>query len=104
MSDPTTESIPSELVNLKSIYERRFTRRKDVLDEKQREMLKSLEPLIAAHRKAVHECEDHFDEGVLKYSRDPNKMAIDERDPAEVKLARRLKQMRRLPLEARKVI
>ena len=41
---------------------------------------------------AVHEYEDHFDDGLLKYGRDPNKMAMDEREPSEVKVARKLKR------------
>lgn len=87
------DSIPSELINLKLIYERRVLRRKEAFEECQRDLAKSLDSLIGAHRKAVHIYEDYFDDGLLKYGRDPNKMAIDERNPTEVREARRLKRV-----------
>ena len=84
--------IPSELLNIKGIHEKRFNRRKEALDDKQKEIVKSLEPYVAAHRKAVHQYEDHFDDGTLKYGRDPSKMPFEERDPSEIKIARKLKR------------
>lgn len=92
MSEPATDLIPSEVMNLRAIYERRCTRRKEALDEKQREIVKGLEPLIVIHRKALYAFEDHCDAGMLKYGRDPNKMATNERDPAEVKESPSLKR------------
>lgn len=86
------EPIPSELVNLKEVYERRYLRRKEVVDKMNQEAMDSLTPLIDDHKKAVRAYEDHFDDGLLKYGRDPNKMPFDDRDPAEVKIARTLKR------------
>jgi len=86
------DAIPSELVNLQEIHARRIQRRKEALEERNKESGKVLEPLVAEYNKAVRAYEDHFDEGLLKYGHDPNKMPMDEREPQEVKLARKLKR------------
>ena len=85
--------IPSEIVNLYEAHTRRVQRRKENFDAKSKELAKALEPFVAEYNKAVRDYEDHFDGGLLKYRRDPNKMVVDERDPQEVKQARKLKRL-----------
>ena len=93
MSDAApVEQIPSELVNLKEIHERRYLRRKDAFDQAGKDALKALDQLMAEHKKAVRAYEDHYDDGLLKYGREPNKMPLDDRDAHEVKKARALKR------------
>ena len=86
------EAIPSELVNLNEIHLRRLARRKGALDRAGKKTERRLEPLMRAHREAVRAFEDHYDDAFLKYSRDPSKMAMDDRDPQEMKKARLLKR------------
>lgn len=90
MSQP--ETIPSKIANLQGIYERRYVRRKEAFDELSSEAAEDIDPLVTEHKKAVRAFEDHFDECLLKYGRDPNSMPLDDRDPHELKSARSLKR------------
>jgi hypothetical protein len=88
----SVDCIPAELVQLHEVHQRRIARRRESLGSYASKSTNILEPLIKRHREAVHQYEDHFDDGLLKYHRDPNQMAIGERDPLEVKRARALKR------------
>lgn len=84
------EQIPSELVNLKEVYQRRLLRRKEVTDKMNQDLIASLQPLADEHKRAVRAFEDHFDDALVKYGRDPKAMPLDDRDPLEAKRARAL--------------
>lgn len=84
------EQIPSELVNLKEVYQRRILRRKEVTDKMDQDLVTSLQALVDEHKRAVRAFEDHFDDAFVKYGRDPKGMPLDDRDPLEAKRARAL--------------
>lgn len=84
--------IPSEIVNAYQVYLRRIQRRTEAFENLRTERAKPVEELLAKHRSALRRYEDQFDESLLKYRRDPNKMPIEERDPLEVKETRTLKR------------